>query len=610
MERSCDAMQDWDEDGVPDIVEIAIGTDPGDQDTDDDGLRDDQEYYVYKTNPLSADSDFDGLPDGYEVGVAYPIADSPNGTWLGTDVNAKFIYYIASDGEERYTFSPGNLSQISNPLSAFSILAPRMDGEFDTDHDGIPDITPDAYAGLTVIQGDWDEEDYGVPENPFADPEHPAIDEYGNVLLDWDDNEGLSEGHYIVMLGVLLGQYETLEVQIDPPSAAIAKPSLLYRSDWSGQGIPCLPVLIEATGKCATFTIRILANGTLINSVQTRAREDYDAEQTMLATTFYGIDYRSMALSLGRTPAETSGSGLKGHNGFGGRVLSFAVPSGLSFPELMLVYAKQALCRLSQVATIYGVYDFAANPSYLNFFLMAIDFIPGGGPLLNILGDLARPIFTGSKTLKAGEAITRIYGKGAKTIQVIRDVGKAHGSIFMGKTYEAVVQIWAKLKGFKVYGGAKIALLSGKNKSGHGIDMFGKVTVNGFIKTVLVEASAGTVKRFKQLKKMRWGDETKGVVQFSKKWCVMHLYDILEKGRHLGAQSDAFSHFHPDVIANFTSKSKEEFLDWALKNFDTYFDRVVTVAEDAKIRGWDRLAKADGVTRAVSQSAVRVERIY
>jgi hypothetical protein len=109
---------------------------------------------------------------------------------------------------------------------------------------------------------------------------------------------------------------------------------------------------------------------------------------------------------------------------------------------------------------------------------------------------------------------------------------------------------------------------------------------------------------------MRWGDETKGVVQFSKKWCVMHLYDILEKGRQLGAQSDVFSHFHPDVIANFTSMSKQKFLDWALKNFDTYFDRVVTVADDAAVKGWSRLAKADGVPRNAAKAAVQVERVY
>ena len=46
----------------------------------------------------------------------------------------------------------------------------------------------------------------------------------------------------------------------------------------------------------------------------------------------------------------------------------------------------------------------------------------------------------------------------------------------------------------------------------------------------------------------------------------------------LGAQSDVLSHFHPDVVNKlFTSTNKQEFLDWALKNFDTYFDRVVTV---------------------------------
>jgi len=94
-------------------------------------------------------------------------------------------------------------------------------------------------------------------------------------------------------------------------------------------------------------------------------------------------------------------------------------------------------------------------------------------------------------------------------------------------------------------------------------------------------------------------------------FCCAVTDEILQSVRETEKEAEVFSHFHPDVVKKFlSSRTKEEFLDWALKNFDTYFDRVITVAEDAKIRGWDRLAKADGVTRAVSQSAVRVERIY
>jgi capsule polysaccharide export protein KpsC/LpsZ len=90
----------------------------------------------------------------------------------------------------------------------------------------------------------------------------------------------------------------------------------------------------------------------------------------------------------------------------------------------------------------------------------------------------------------------------------------------------------------------------------------------------------------------------------------MHTDELLRLVRETEKEAEVFSHFHPDVIENLRKMKPHSFREWLLMNFDTYFDRVITVAEDAKIRRWDRLANADGVTRAVSQSAVRVERIY
>jgi hypothetical protein len=60
---------DSDDDGLPDGVELAIGTDPFDPDSDDDGLSDGDEVNVHGTDPLDADSDDDGLSDGDEVNV-------------------------------------------------------------------------------------------------------------------------------------------------------------------------------------------------------------------------------------------------------------------------------------------------------------------------------------------------------------------------------------------------------------------------------------------------------------------------------------------------------------------------------------------------------------
>ena len=54
---------DSDEDGLPDIYELKIGTDPYDQDTDDDGLTDYQEYVYTQTDPLVYDSVTEGVSD-------------------------------------------------------------------------------------------------------------------------------------------------------------------------------------------------------------------------------------------------------------------------------------------------------------------------------------------------------------------------------------------------------------------------------------------------------------------------------------------------------------------------------------------------------------------
>lgn len=58
---------DTDGDTLYDGGELVYGTNPKKPDTDGDGLSDGQEVYVYKTDPLKVDTDGDGVNDGTEV---------------------------------------------------------------------------------------------------------------------------------------------------------------------------------------------------------------------------------------------------------------------------------------------------------------------------------------------------------------------------------------------------------------------------------------------------------------------------------------------------------------------------------------------------------------
>jgi hypothetical protein len=66
-EEPASAAGDSDGDGLPDEIEVSLGTDPVDTDTDDDGLSDGDEYYVHQTGTRNPDSDGDGVLDGDEV---------------------------------------------------------------------------------------------------------------------------------------------------------------------------------------------------------------------------------------------------------------------------------------------------------------------------------------------------------------------------------------------------------------------------------------------------------------------------------------------------------------------------------------------------------------
>ncbi|MDF1554945.1 MAG: hypothetical protein P1P84_17890 [Deferrisomatales bacterium] len=72
-------LSDMDLDGLADELELRMGTDPLDSDTDDDGIIDGDEDAdhdtfrdVGETDPLNPDTDGDGVFDGTELGLTEP----------------------------------------------------------------------------------------------------------------------------------------------------------------------------------------------------------------------------------------------------------------------------------------------------------------------------------------------------------------------------------------------------------------------------------------------------------------------------------------------------------------------------------------------------------
>lgn len=66
-----DTSVDTDKDGLTDIRERELGTDPKLADTDGDGVNDGDEVSTFGTNPMNPDTDGDGYTDGVEMKNGY-----------------------------------------------------------------------------------------------------------------------------------------------------------------------------------------------------------------------------------------------------------------------------------------------------------------------------------------------------------------------------------------------------------------------------------------------------------------------------------------------------------------------------------------------------------
>ncbi|MGE3459585.1 MAG: tandem-95 repeat protein [Kofleriaceae bacterium] len=168
------AVADTDGDGIGDCVEANVsGTDPLDDDSDDDGLFDGSEDLdgdgmldPGETDPNNGDSDGDGVQDGTELGLTAPEGD---------DTGAGFV----PDNDPTTTTDPSNTDSDGDGLD---------DGIEDADRDGQAD------TGETSAADD-DTDDDGLFDGT-EDANHDGIRDPGETdPLDRDsDDDGLQDG--------------------------------------------------------------------------------------------------------------------------------------------------------------------------------------------------------------------------------------------------------------------------------------------------------------------------------------------------------------------------------------------------------------------------------
>jgi hypothetical protein len=113
-----DNQADADADGLTDLEEQALGTDPLLADTDNDGLFDREEAMTYNTSPLLSDTDSDGLSDYDEVKIYLTDPNNPDtdGDSYGDGTEVKNGYNPLGPGTLPPPLPTGNLNSNTNEV--------------------------------------------------------------------------------------------------------------------------------------------------------------------------------------------------------------------------------------------------------------------------------------------------------------------------------------------------------------------------------------------------------------------------------------------------------------------------------------------------------------
>ncbi|MBK5115160.1 MAG: hypothetical protein JJE41_16150, partial [Candidatus Heimdallarchaeota archaeon] len=143
-----DRNDDPDIDGLTNYYEQVEGTDPFDDDTDNDWLTDGDEVNTHLTDPIDGDSDDDTLPDGWEVASGYSPNDPDNINNDNDGDGLTAITELSYGTLDNTNDTDGDLINDFDEIH-FTMTDPL---EEDTDHNGVSDAEEDPdNDGLTNL---------------------------------------------------------------------------------------------------------------------------------------------------------------------------------------------------------------------------------------------------------------------------------------------------------------------------------------------------------------------------------------------------------------------------------------------------------------------------
>lgn len=183
---------DDDGDGLSDVLERQIGTDPLQADTDGDGVSDDFEY----RSALDLNS----------AALPYPGKRPYPNPLDGTDANSDFDQDVLTMAEEykawRYSGSPVPMNYSDGTKFAIGSVAPGLVPGIDLDGDGVlsddeRDVDDDGLTNYDETHGrmtqKWWDETYGAP--PYNESTYPGPDYLEPSFVDPDtDGDGVKDG--------------------------------------------------------------------------------------------------------------------------------------------------------------------------------------------------------------------------------------------------------------------------------------------------------------------------------------------------------------------------------------------------------------------------------